>query len=236
MRYYLKKETYRLTEDGQRDLKESTVFPVNDTEGDALSKAEERFYAQLADEIETSSECCGTNVMEQPDFLHVQTWYLDEACTTQLLKLEITERQMLRNMRFGGNAETDADMRNAVLLHEAIVPNEYADVIMTRQRLYRNAHGLYILETSRKMEQLTIKWESTHHLIALADAQRWMQKYANSWLYRATFGDNLPNDDETLMVVAMPKSTRAQLEQYAKTTGRNAKEIINDALLAYIGQ
>jgi hypothetical protein len=86
------------------------------------------------------------------------------------------------------------------------------------------------------MEQLTIKWESTHHLITLADAQRWMQKYANSWLYRATFGDNLPNDDETLLVVAMPKSTRAQLDQYAQTTGRNAKEIINDALLAYVGQ
>lgn len=236
MTYYIIEETYRIYQNGTQELREKNTFPLNDIEGNALALAEKRFYARLASDLEMEELMNGV-IDSTQEMLYQQVWYADKACTIPLLRLSITESQLMRNLEIGtprGNTECEYTLAGAVKLGEAIVPNKFTDVHITRERLYRNRDGIYFIETSLQTNNVTLKWESNVQAISPVEARNWGKAHMNRMEFEQCFGSIQPDDDREPMVIMMRKDFATKMNQVTRTTGKQPSVIIEEALNDYL--
>lgn len=237
MRYYIREVTYLIAPDGTQTICDETTDSINDSEGNALDTAEQRFYNKIADEMEFESEN-STVKNQQNDYLYVQMWSLDAAFTMIALKVSITESQIRRNMSLGLSGiptENDDEMFGASFLGEAVVQSQYSDVVFERERLWKRCDGVFVLETSQKFFiEHQISWDSDLTPLSLQEARTWGRKHLNPFQYNALFGTITDNDDRVPVGFMMRKDHKAKLQQRAKQEGKSLDELLNEALTGFL--
>lgn len=237
MRYYITEKTYRINPDGTQDLRDQTKHEFDDQEGNALNTAEQRFYNHIADDMEFEAKMCVPNA-PGIDYLHTQTWSLDDAGATVVLQISITESQMRKNTLAHAKSiypEGNEEMLGAVLLGDAIVNNEFSDVTLTREKLWRRKDGAYIVETTRRLEaDHIINWESEQIVVNEAEAQAWCKLRLNDTPHKQSFEDPNPNDASVQVGVVINKNYKEKLMQLSARTGKKFSDIVNEAIGAYL--
>lgn len=236
MIYYIVEETYKIDANGNPKLIESHSGQINDVEGIVFALAEKNFYAKLASDLEIEEALNGV-IDTTNDILYNQAWYTDRACTMPLLLISITKSQLMRNLEIGapaGNTAREYTLVGAVKLGEAIVPNKFSDVYMTRERLYRNREGIYLIETSLQINNRTLRWESEVEAISPAEAQKWGKAHMNQIDFEQCFGNIPLDDDREPMAIMLRKDFAAKMKQITLTTGRQTSVIIEEALNDYL--
>ena len=236
MTYFIRETVYAIHPDGKLEWRDECSGKFIDHEGTVFTNAEERFYAKIVDELETAA-MYGNSLTEQEDMLHVQEWFLDEACTMLALKIEISEHQLMHNLSVGvDNAlpECDIELRTCNMLHEAEVPNKHTDIEVVNERLYRNRDGSFILVCNHKETSPSIRWYQEKSVITQKEAAAWGKKHMNAWVYNAIFGTFDPDDDMVPVSFMLEKSTAQKLHQFAKSTGRSVNDVTQEALYTYL--
>lgn len=236
MTYFIRETVYAIHPDGKLEWRDECSGKFIDHEGTVFTNAEERFYAKIVDELETAA-MYGNSLTEQEDMLHVQEWFLDEACTMLALKIEISEHQLMHNLSVGvDNAlpECDIELRTCNMLHEAEVPNKHTDIEIVNERLYRNRDGSFILVCNHKEMSPSIRWYQEKSVITQKEAAAWGKKHMNAWAYNAIFGTFDPDDDMVPVSFMLEKSTAQKLHQFAKSTGRSVNDVTQEALYTYL--
>lgn len=236
MTYFIRETTYAIMPNSTLEWRDESTGKFMDREGNALDTAEAKFYAKIADELETTA-MFGTNLMNQQNMLRMQDWFLDEACTMLALHIEISEHQLMHNLSVGtDNAmpECDEELRTANLLCETELEADYSDIAMKRERLYRAHNGTFILVCARKEMAPSIKWHQEKRTLGYHDAAAWSKMYMEAWMYNQLFGTIEPDEDLVPTSFMLEKSTVKALHQFAKTTNRTEGEVVQAALAAYM--
>ena len=237
MHYHVHEMTCIVATDGTQTLCDECTGSFEDREGNILDTAEQRFYNKIADEMEFEAENCTPDSADH-DYLHVQIWALDEACTMIALKIAITESQIRRNMAacdMNVRVASDDNMCGASLLGEAVVPSQYPDVIFERERLWKRRDGGFVMEVSRKfIVDHQISWESEKNELTFSEAKTWAQSHINPFQYNMLFG-NIPTDTDRVPAGLMiRKDHNAMLQQRAKQEGKSFNELLDEALTAFL--
>jgi hypothetical protein len=238
MKYYLKNQRYRIHPNGQLQFGEEYNFSINDRDGTALATAEQKFFAHVSAYLQIEEQCFGV-VDTEFDELHVQEWYVDKQRTMLALRLTLKTSQVLQEIHAGiptYYGPKEMDIRDAILLGEAIVPNNFTDVFITRERLYRTPEGGFVLETSRQSDKLTKEWHSSCATQTIQQAIEWSRQHLEKTRYERWFGDVPENIDRVPCVLSLRQDCCDKLDRLVSTTGKQRSLVVEAAINEYYAQ
>ncbi len=236
MIYYVVEQTNEILPDGNQELRFGREFLVRDEDGTALANAKKRFYADIVNELSITEAMNGT-VNTATDFLHTQSWYIDKEHSMIALHLQAKDSEILRAARIGvppDSVNTKYNIDDATLIGEAIVENEFEDVYVTRERLYRTPTGVFIMETSRQTDVDTLHWDNQYDALTVSQAQQWAKKHINPIRYKRLFGAIIEDTDRIPVVTSLRKDIIEATDQYTATTGKQFALIVEEALIEYL--
>lgn len=231
MTYFVKNQIYRTKPDDNPELLDEYTYPHIDEDGTALSQAEDNYYARLISEL-TMQIDEGNDITETPDILFIQNWYTDAELMMPILTISITNAELISafQTQIGNIKPINKDLQNAVLLHEQVVDSVYDDVVWTKEKLFRNQDGVYILETIRRIGDKHRTTSADTRILRDAEACKWGRKYMPQQMYKNVFAPVEEDPSRTPVVLAMRQDMQEKLAQYTLSTGKKASVIVEEAL------
>lgn len=231
MTYFVKNQIYRTKPDDNPEILDEYTYPHIDEDGTALSQAENNYYARLISDLEMQI-AEGNDISAVPDTLFVQNWYADKELTIPILQISITHADLIRafQTQIGNCKPVNPNLQNAVLLHEQVVDSVYDDVVWTKEKLFRNQDGVYILETIRRIGDKHRTTSTDTRILRDAEACEWGRKYMPQQMYKNVFAPVEEDPSRTPVVLAMRQDMQEKLAQYTLSTGKKASVIVEEAL------
>ena len=181
MNYYITQNTYCITKDNKQTLCETQEFH-EDIPEDKIEDMGRVFYEELLDITKYVTEH-GT-VSQDSDFLYIQTIYTDKEQTNIVLESQYKESQIKKDL-YTHKSTIIKELGPCVLIAQVFLPNEFSDVLLTRERIYQLANGQLIYEQALNIQmEYGDEWEYNRQKVNQGDAQAWLLKYKNETTFQ----------------------------------------------------